>query len=70
MHKYKIVIVFTTDLKITTYIDSNLTLKTFTDKFNAQYQENKNNYIAFIGEEPMTMVNKNNVAFYTIEEEK
>ena len=70
MYKYKIVITIINNVKITTYIDSNLTLEKFVDKFNIQYQDNKNNYISLIGEEPMTMVNKNNVAFYTIEEEK
>lgn len=70
MNRYKVVIMFTNDSKFTTYLDSNLTLEKFTDKFNAQYQDNKNNYISFTGDVPMTMINKDNVTFYTIEQEK
>ena len=70
MHTYKVVIVYINGSTTTLYFDKSLKLKDFVKKFNVEYQNNKNNYISFIGEEPMTMVNKDNVAFYTIEEEK
>lgn len=70
MHTYKVVIVYINGSTTTLYYDKSLKLKDFVEKFNVEYQNNKNNYFSFIGEESMTMVNKDNVAFYTIEEEK
>lgn len=69
MNIYKITFKFTDKTKYTTYVDSNDDPKDFTTKFNEQFQDKRADYVNFIGEEPFTMVNKNNVLFYTIETE-
>lgn len=67
MNIYKITFKFTDGTKYTAYIDSNDDPKDFATKFNEQIQDIRADYVNFIGEEPFTMVNKNNVLFYTIE---
>ena len=67
MNIYKITFKFTDETKYTIYVDSNDDPKDFTTKFNEQFQDKRADYVNFIGEEPFTMVNKNNILFYTIE---
>ena len=63
MNEYKVTFKFIDGTEFTTQVDSNDDPKDFTTKFN------RADYVNFIGEEPFTMVNKNNILFYTIETE-
>ena len=69
MNEYKVTFKFIDGTEFTIQVDSNDDLKDFTTKFNEQFQDKRADYVNFIGEEPFTMVNKNNVLFYTIETE-
>lgn len=69
MNEYKVTFKFIDGTEFTIQVDSNDNLKDFTTKFNEQFQDKRADYVNFIGEEPFTMVNKNNVLFYTIETE-
>lgn len=67
MNEYKVTFKFIDGTEFTIQVDSNDDLKDFTTKFNEQFQDKRADYVNFIGEEPFTMVNKNNILFYTIE---
>lgn len=69
MNEYKVTFKFIDGTEFTIQVDSNDDLKDFTTKFNEQFQDKRADYVNFIGEEPFTMVNKNNILFYTIETE-
>ena len=69
MNEYKVTFKFIEGSEFTTHVDSNDDPKDFTTKFNEQFQDKRADYVNFIGEEPFTMVNKNNILFYTIETE-
>lgn len=69
MNEYKVTFKFIDGTEFTIQVDSNDDPKDFTTKFNEQFQDKRADYVNFIGEEPFTMVNKNNILFYTIETE-
>ena len=69
MNEYEVTFKFIDGTEFTTQVDSNDDPKNFTTKFNEQFQDKRADYVNFIGEEPFTMVNKNNILFYTIETE-
>lgn len=66
MNEYKVTFKFIDGTEFTIQVDSNDDLKDFTTKFNEQFQDKRADYVNFIGGEPFTMVNKNNILFYTI----
>lgn len=63
---YEIMIKFTDGAKLTTYVYSDDEIKDFATEFNEKFQDKRNNYVNFTGEEPFTMVNKDNIVLYTI----
>lgn len=69
MNEYKVTFKFIEGSEFITHVDSNDDPKDFTTKFNEQFQDKRADYVNFMGEEPFTMVNKNNILFYTIETE-
>ena len=66
MNIYEIMLKFTDGTKFTTYVDSNDEIKDFAIEFNETFQDKRSDYVSFTGEEPFTMVNKNNIVLYTI----
>lgn len=67
MNIYKITFKFKDKIEYTFYVESNDDPKDFATKFNEQIQDTRADYVNFMGVEPFTMVNKNNILFYTIE---